>query len=88
MSDHAFFMMPEFVVIVAACVGSVIGRNMFFGGWAKHRTHSCGWFERSGYNLPGSNEPCPRCAKTDDKWKWRIGRPIPFLPIGWEWKDD
>jgi hypothetical protein len=74
--------------VIAGVVGVVAGRAIFHGGWAKRKTHSCGWFEVHGFNLPSKGDPCPGCGKTNEDWKWRVGRPVPFSPVGWQWKDD
>lgn len=73
---------------IAAYAGLVIGRNIFQGGWEKRWTHrTCGWFEVHGFDLPGRREPCLGCGEVDDNWYWRLGRPIQFLPFGWQWKE-
>ena len=86
-SNPLVYILP--LLMVAGLVGVVVGRNIFQGGWGRRWTHrTCGWFEVHGFQLPGNGEPCPRCGETDAKWYWRIGRPISFLPFGWQWQAD
>ena len=73
----------------AIFAGMTAGRAIFQGGWQRRWTHKdCGWFEVHGFELPSNGDPCPRCGEINSNWFWRIGRPIPFLPFGLQWKAD
>ena len=83
-------MIPLIVVAVTVFgfvvfLGHVAARAFFCGGWANRHTHSCGWFECYGYQVPPPGDPCPGCGKADYEWRWRNGRPL--YPFGWEWRD-
>lgn len=74
------------LVALAGLAGSHIGLIICYGGWGRRLTHSCGWFKYY-IDWPRSiqaGSPCPRCGKTDNDWKYRVGRPI-TLGI-WDWQ--
>lgn len=75
--------------IAAGAVGSTAGRNALSGGWNEREVHNCGWHERYSFNTHYRyGGPCPGCGSNDKNWRLEIGRPISYLPWGWEWKRD
>lgn len=88
MRTQLIFILIPIAAVVAGCVGGAMLWRLVIGGWAKRYTHDCGWFESGGLAWPTRGNPCPRCGSVDGVWRWRIGRPIPFSPIGWEWQAD
>lgn len=74
-------------IVPASILGLWLGRAIYYGGWDERLTHSCGWFDRTAlYRDDKLDRCCPRCGNKDKQWKAIVGRPIPYLPFGWEWK--